>query len=187
MNTVDSDILLVGGDKGAVTMKATDGEVVATFDSGDNVAAAWSPDAEVVATGRYGRPYSIELRSGRRTGELLLTLEGHTASVWDLAFVGPGRLASASDDKSVRVFDVSGGGGRGTVVNEWKHGGRQKAVACTPDGVWLASGGDDKRVHTHDLRAPSDRGGDGIDVGSIVFSLAFRPADANTLAAGLAR
>jgi len=186
VNPVDGDTLLVGcQNKGAVTMLA-DGTVVTTFDSGWNFAIAWSHNGELVATGRFGRPYSIQVWSVR-TGELHLRLEGHTSNVMDLAFVGPGRLASASKDNSVRVFDVSGGGGRGTVVHEWKHGDWQYAVACSPGGVWLASGGDDRHVHTHDLRAPSGSGGKGIDVGSTVGSLAFRPGDANTLAAGLAR
>ena len=41
------------------------------------------------------------------TGECVRTLKGHTSIVWDVRDLGGGRMASGSNDGTVRVWDVA--------------------------------------------------------------------------------
>jgi WD40 repeat protein len=69
---------------------------------------------------------------------------GVTAVTWDPAGK---RLASASLEQSVCVWDASGG----ELLHElFGHDGTVSAVAFSPDGRWLASGGEDRTVRLWD-------------------------------------
>src|SRR5205807_2514656 len=86
----------------------------------------------------------------RRAGQLVQAIEarvyaplrqyqGHAAAVWSLAFSPDGTLlASASTDRTVKVWDVAGGHNRATLRG---HESLVLAVAFSPDGKALASGG----------------------------------------------
>ena len=76
-------------------------------------------------------------------------LEGHTDCVSSVCFSPDGRqLASGSDDKSVRVWDLSSGR---EVKKLEGHTERVSSVCFSPDGRQLASGSDDKSVRVWDL------------------------------------
>ena len=77
-------------------------------------------------------------------------LTGHTNWVSSVAFSPDGSLlASGSDDKTVRVWDVS------TSTELWtrhEHNGRTTDVVFSPDGKTLASASEDYTIRLWDVR-----------------------------------
>ncbi|MBS1723110.1 MAG: PQQ-binding-like beta-propeller repeat protein [Armatimonadetes bacterium] len=77
------------------------------------------------------------------TGALLRTLTGHTGQVNSLAYYPQGnKIASASDDGTVIVWDADTGAGLGTVPLS----SAVKVVAVSPDGSKLLTGSADGNV-----------------------------------------
>jgi WD40 repeat protein len=109
---------------------------------------AVSPDGSTVAFNSSGDDFKLGLWN-YRTGSLR-PIKGHTGNVRCVAFSPDGTLlASGSDDKSLRLWDVATGE---EVFSSLDHNATVKAVAFSPDGTRLASGGEDGKVRIWDVQ-----------------------------------
>ncbi|MEH1976653.1 MAG: ribosome assembly protein 4, partial [Nostoc sp.] len=77
------------------------------------------------------------------------TLEGHSSTVYSVGFSPDGKtLASGSDDKTIKLWDVSTGKAIKTLTG---HSSRVYSVGFSPDGKTLASGSSDKTIKLWDV------------------------------------
>jgi WD40 repeat protein len=106
---------------------------------GQVASGAWSPDDKLLASGHENGTVTI---SGTHAGGKLVTLRGHSRSVYDLAWSPDGtRLASAGADFTARIWDVAS---EKMVVGPLRHSHRVESVAWEPNGQRLATGSTDE-------------------------------------------
>lgn len=100
---------------------------------------AFSPAGKILATGGGGR-FGPVLLWDFNTGVLLSKLEGHTATLTDLAFSKDGKtLISGSADRTAILWDIDTGKPKHKFTG---HHWQVRSVAFSPDGKTVVTGSD---------------------------------------------
>ena len=123
------------------------GEITTTFDTTADT-LAFAPDGSAIAT---ADPFGAAHIWDAGTGQLRVTLTGHTGGVWGVAYSPDGSIvATAGQDGTVRLWDADSGAQRIALRG---HTGVVSSVQFSPDGIKLASNGSDgvARVWALDL------------------------------------
>jgi WD40 repeat protein/serine/threonine protein kinase len=137
---------------------------------GDRLGAL-APLATAYRMGSTGPATRLLLEEAARPARgRLLTLEGHTDKLWDVAYSPDGKwLATASSDNTARIWDAQTGALRTTV----RTADRVITVAFSPDSRLMASGGQDHTVRVWDVIA--GREVMALPVGMGIRRVAFSP------------
>jgi len=129
---------------------------------------AFSPDGRTLAFAATDG--SVNVRDAE-TGEVRVTIAGHTAGVTCVAFSPDGtRLVSTGDDEVARIWDLATGDPRGVLKG---HRGHLSYADISPDGKLLATCGTDQTIKLWDMASLAEvatlRGHAG-DINSVHFS-----------------
>ena len=145
--------IVAGGNGDVMVLDAATAKVLSYLGHNGGIvhALAWSPDGKYLAVGSSNE--TVELWN-MATGNNFFNYSGHTADVLAVGWSPDGkRIASASSDGTVQVWDTLTGDHayiyRGHADYYWGHftsGASVDAVAWSPGGKQIASGGSDNTV-----------------------------------------
>jgi WD40 repeat protein len=108
-------------------------------------AVAFAPDGKHIATGGVDRTVRIfELA----TGQLVRACDSQSNSITNLAFTHDSKQILSAGDNAIHVWDVANGK---EVRRLEGHAGLVPAMAISPDGRRLVTGGDDRTIRLWDV------------------------------------
>jgi eukaryotic-like serine/threonine-protein kinase len=114
-------------------------------------------------------------------GTTLYTYRGHTQAVKNVAWISNQRVASGSQDSTVRIWDAMTGSNL-LVYRGHKTG--VKSMSVSPDSTYIASGDGSGKIHIWSTNTGDDRFAPlSNDQASIVHSITWSP-DGHSLASG---
>jgi WD40 repeat protein/class 3 adenylate cyclase len=122
-------------------------------------------------------------RSYREFDAPLLTIPAGTAGIMSVAWLGGDRVASTAEDGAVCVWDARTGRSLRRFTG---HDGLAGALAVSPDGRYLLTGGADKRIRLWEIDGPSDDPAAQFPESCEVRGVAFSP-DGKFAASGSGR
>jgi WD40 repeat protein len=95
---------------------------------------AWSPSGDQLVSGAHDRTVRVwDVASGSQ----VTVLRGHEDAVWGVDWAPDGRIASASDDRTMRIWPAPPGDGS-EVITLGLPAERMRGVAWSPDSARLA-------------------------------------------------
>jgi WD40 repeat protein len=118
----------------------------------DGNGVAFSPDGRRLAVGSYGAVHLLDVPSGTELRQINFQKpsqwpEFQDVSVRTVAFSPDGNRIAAGGGDRVRIYDSSG-----KQLTEMPHPAEVDLVRFHPNGLWLATGCDDKSVRFMDAR-----------------------------------
>jgi peptide/nickel transport system permease protein len=142
---------------GAGLLSAADDELVRLHDPSngavlreyrDHISGVYTVQPAADGASFWSGGYDRKLRHWSLDGELLDVDESHGQAINDIALSPDGALlATACDDRKIRLFRVGEGGEPATLEGHYK---QTTAVAFSADGASLFSGGRDETVRSWD-------------------------------------
>lgn len=144
----DAGTLLVAcDDKNAYLWNANTGDEIRRFPGHNNFvyAVAFAPDGKHIATGGVDRTVRVfELN----TGQLVRAFDSQSNSVTNVAFTSDSKFVLSSGDNAVHVWEIAAGKESRRFEG---HTGPVPAMALSPDGKRLVTGGDDRTIRMWDV------------------------------------
>jgi WD40 repeat protein len=172
MYSPDSSKLATGGENAVKIWDANVGELITTLKyNGTAGSLAWMSDGKKLISGSYG-PIRI---FNTATWQQIAILEGHTDYVTAISLSRNNHLlASASDDKTVRLWNLNTNLPVGPSL---QHERDVASTALSPDGIVLVTGCENKNAYTWDVHAILKEAGleDILSIGINVVSISTSP------------
>jgi hypothetical protein len=134
-------------DKHAYLWNTNTGDQIRSYVGHTNFvyAVAFAPDGKHIATGGVDRSVRVfELN----TGQLVRTFDPQSNSITNVAFTGDSKFVLSSGDNAIHVWDIAAGKESRRLEG---HSGQVPAMAISPDGRRLVTGGDDRVIRLWDV------------------------------------